>query len=118
MTRQHHTARLRLRFSALKRDRALAACVAHALRRLPGVQAVEVSPVTGSMLVQLSQIASHDPHAWTHIHRVVAQHGLHRTEDSHASPTWMANFMAQQLTDALIQRLLGGSAAALLVALL
>lgn len=111
--------RLRLRFAALKRNPLRAASVCHCLRGIQGIQSVDASPITGSMLVQFDRKAGTSPQFWARIEAVIEGHRLHPATagTDHAQASFPQE-LTQHLTEALVQRLLARSAAALVAALL
>lgn len=74
----HHLhGRLRLHFSHLKNNLALMTGVIESLRSVPGVSAVEGSPLTGSLLVFYDTSMGDTRQFWDDIEAVLRSHELH-----------------------------------------
>lgn len=114
-----HPGRLRLRFSLLKKNPARMAAVCDALRAIGGIGAVEGSPVTGAMLIHYDGAAGNNPRFWDDVEAVLEYHHLHHdARRSRATRSALGRLAASLLTQALLQRLAGSSAGAMVVAAL
>lgn len=75
--------RLRLRFALLKKNPARLACVCDSLRGIHGIQTVEASLLTGTMVIHYDNESGNKPRFWDDVEAVLEYNHLHH--DKHAT---------------------------------
>lgn len=115
----HSPGRLRIKFSQLRNNPALARKTESALRSFDGVTRAEVSIVTGSLLVHYDVAGTTSEELLLSVHAVIQKMGLASASSSKTSlPEFIGTVAAEKLVEMAVEKCIQRSAMLLLGALL